>query len=168
MYVVELNSRQKMEALKSMLANNQETLVRMDASMKANQKNADANQAKAEADMKTMQEKLDASHKEAEAMRNEMKTNQAELKSAIAQIEWKKPASVEMKPEVAHEEVPLEDAAVMPVEEPRKRRRDQNLDPRRRRKQQERTQKRMDAERIRSQPTEGRPIVRNWHDAGLY
>jgi hypothetical protein len=46
-----------------------------------------------------------------------------------------------MKPEAAHEEVPLEDAARMPVGEPRKRRRDQNLDARRRRKQKEQTQK---------------------------
>jgi hypothetical protein len=39
--------------------------------------------------------------------------------------ECKEPASVEMTPEVAHEqEVPLEDAAVMPVGEPRKGRRD--------------------------------------------
>jgi hypothetical protein len=63
------------------------------------------------------------------------------LEMTEALLEVEKPASVEMKPEVAHEEVPLEDAAVMPVEEPRKRRRDLNLDARRRRKQQERTQK---------------------------
>jgi hypothetical protein len=74
-------------------------------------------------------------------MQDDMKTNQAELKSAITQIEWKKPASMEMKPEAAHEDVPLEDAARMPVGEPRKRRRDRNLDARRRRKQQERTKK---------------------------
>jgi hypothetical protein len=48
-----------------------------------------------------------------------MKTNQAELKSAIAQIESKKQDSVEMKPEAAHE-----DGARMPVGEPRKRCRD--------------------------------------------
>jgi hypothetical protein len=35
------------------------------------------------------------------------------------------PASMELKPEVADEEVPLEDAVVMTVGEPRKRRRDQ-------------------------------------------
>jgi hypothetical protein len=89
---------------------------------------------------KKMMARMDASHEEAENMRNDMKTNQAELQSAIAQIEWKEPASVEMKPEVAHEEVPVEDAVRMPVGEPRKRRRDRNLDARRRRKQQERTQ----------------------------
>jgi hypothetical protein len=71
-----------------------------------------------------------------------MKINQAELKSAIAQMEWKKPASVEMKPEAAHEEVPLEDAASMPVREPRNRCRDQrNLAAvPREKKQQKRTQ----------------------------
>jgi hypothetical protein len=41
---------------------------------------------------------------------------------------------------VDHEEVPKEDAAITPVGEPRKRRRERNLDARRRRKQQERTQ----------------------------
>jgi hypothetical protein len=35
------------------------------------------------------------------------------------------PASMEFKPEVADEKVPLEDAVVMPVGEPRKRRWDQ-------------------------------------------
>jgi hypothetical protein len=72
-----------------------------------------------------------------------------------ARLEEEKPASMEMKPEVADEEVPLEDAVEMPVGEPRKRRRDQrrnlaavrrqkkeqdqNLDARRRRKEQNRT-----------------------------
>jgi hypothetical protein len=36
-----------------------------------------------------------------------------------------------------HEEIPKENAAVMPVGEPRKRRQDRNLDERRHRKQQE-------------------------------
>jgi hypothetical protein len=44
-----------------------------------------------------------------------MDANQADLKSAITQMEWEKPASVEMKPEAAHEDVPPEDAARMPV-----------------------------------------------------
>jgi hypothetical protein len=65
-----------METLKTMLANNQETLARMNASMKANQEKANTN-------IKTMQDKMDASHKEAEAMRNDMKTDQAEPKSTI-------------------------------------------------------------------------------------
>jgi plastocyanin len=71
-----------------------------------------------------------------------MDANQAELKGAIVQIDWK-PASVEIKPEAAHEEVPPEDAVVMPVGEPRNRHRDRrNLAAvRRQKKQQERTQK---------------------------
>jgi hypothetical protein len=54
--------------------------------------------------------------------------------------EEEEPTSVEMKPEVAHEEVSREDAAVMPVGEPRNRRRDQrrNLAAVRRQKKQER------------------------------
>jgi hypothetical protein len=59
---------------------------------------------------------------------------------AMQSIEKIKTDSGMMEPEVAHEEVPLGHAARMPVGEPRKRRRDRNLDARRRRKQQERTQ----------------------------
>jgi hypothetical protein len=49
---------------------------------------------------------------------------------------------MELKPEVADEEVPLEDAVVMPVGEPRKRRRDQRhlAAKRRQKKEEERTQ----------------------------
>jgi hypothetical protein len=52
------------------------------------------------------------------------------------------PTSVEMKPEVAHEEFPLEDAVVMPVGEPRKRGRDQRhlAAQRRQKKEEKRTQ----------------------------
>jgi hypothetical protein len=42
-----------------------------------------------------------------------------------ARLEEEKPASMEMKPEVADEEVLREDATVMPVGEPRKRRQSQ-------------------------------------------
>jgi hypothetical protein len=58
-------------------------------------------------------------------------------------LECKEPASVDMKPEVADEEVPLEDAVVTPVGEPRKRRRDRHLPAQRRQKkeQKERTQR---------------------------
>jgi hypothetical protein len=41
-----------------------------------------------------------------------------------ARLGKEEPASVEMKPKAAHEEVPVKDAARMPVGEPRKRRRD--------------------------------------------
>jgi hypothetical protein len=54
-------------------------------------------------------------------------------------LERKEPASVEMKPELADKEVPLEDAKVMPVGEPRNRRRDRrNLAAGRRQKEQDR------------------------------
>jgi hypothetical protein len=64
------------------------------------------------------------------------------LEKTEARLEWKKPASVEMKPETAHEAVPLEDTARMPVGEPRKRRRDRRhlAAQRRQKKEQERTQ----------------------------
>jgi hypothetical protein len=60
-----------------------------------------------------------------------------------ARLEEEKPASMEMKPEVADEEVPLEDAVVMPVGEPRKRRRDRQhlAAQRRQKKEQKRTQR---------------------------
>jgi hypothetical protein len=63
-----------------------------------------------------------------------------------ARQEVDKPASVDTTPEVAHEqEVPLEDAVVMPVGEPRKRRRDRrNLAAQRRQKKEERN---LDAKR---------------------
>jgi hypothetical protein len=56
-------------------------------------------------------------------------------------IEKIEPDSGMMQSVGEHQEAPEEDATVMPVGEPRKRRRDRNLDARRRRKQQERTQK---------------------------
>jgi hypothetical protein len=71
-----------------------------------------------------------------------------------ARLGKEEPASEDIEPEVADEEVPLEDAVVMAVGEPRNKRRDQqnlaagrrqkeqgrNLDARRHRKQQKRTQ----------------------------
>jgi hypothetical protein len=45
-----------------------------------------------------------------------------------ARLEEEELASVEMVPEVADEEVLKEDATVVPVGEPRKRRRDRNVD----------------------------------------
>jgi hypothetical protein len=55
-----------------------------------------------------------------------------------ARLEEDKPASEDMTPGVAHEqEVPLEDAIVMPVGEPRKRRRDQHLAAQGRQKKEE-------------------------------
>jgi hypothetical protein len=59
-----------------------------------------------------------------------------------ARLEEEKPASMEMKHEVAHEEVPVENAARMPVGEPRKRCRDRRhlAAQRRQKKEEERTQ----------------------------
>jgi hypothetical protein len=49
-----------------------------------------------------------------------------DLNGNTKEMECEKPASVDTTPEVAHEqEVPVEDAEVMPVGEPRKRRRDE-------------------------------------------
>jgi hypothetical protein len=51
-----------------------------------------------------------------------------DLNGNTKKMECEKPVSVDMTPEVAHEqEVPVEDAEVMPVGEPRKRRRDRHL-----------------------------------------
>jgi hypothetical protein len=81
------------------------------------------------AEDKTWREKMKA---ETEAIRAETKANMDTREETMACqemmeacLECKKPASVNMTPEVAHEqEVPLEDAATIPVGEPRKRRRD--------------------------------------------
>jgi hypothetical protein len=104
--------------------------------------------------MKHMMARLDTSHKkikawgekldaDSKAMREErmkanmdacmadIKDNRKETMACLEETEARlevegKPASVDTKPEVAHEqEVPREDAEVMPVGEPRKRRRDQ-------------------------------------------
>jgi hypothetical protein len=67
----------------------------------------------------------------------------AGLEKTEARLQVEEPASEDMTPEVAHEqEVPLEDAVVMPVREPRNRRRDgRNMAAvRRQKKQQKRTQ----------------------------
>jgi hypothetical protein len=116
----------------------------------------DANQAKEDANLKTMlasmdahQTRMDAMHKKLMAKMdawltdtndNREKTMACQEKTEVHLKGKEEPASVEIKPGVAHEEVPLEDAPRIPVREPRKRRRDRNLDARRRRKQNERTQ----------------------------
>jgi hypothetical protein len=134
-----------------------EMLARMDASMKANQEKADAHQRRMDAMHKKMarmdawltdtndnrqetmacQEKTEARLEEEEPTSADMKTSQ---ESTDADIEKTEPDSGMMQSVVEHQEVPREDATVMPVGEPRKRRRDRNLDARRRRKQQERAQ----------------------------
>jgi hypothetical protein len=52
-----------------------------------------------------------------------------------ARLLREEPSSRDMEPEVSHEEVPVDDATVMPVGEPRNRRRDQqNMSAERRKK----------------------------------
>jgi hypothetical protein len=105
-----------------------------------------AHQARMDADSKDWREEMEASRN---TWRKEMMAYQGTIEARLKEEE---PASVDMTPEVAHEqEVPLEDAVVMPVGERRKRRWDrrnlaagrrqkgeeQNLDARRRGKQQD-------------------------------
>jgi hypothetical protein len=66
------------------------------------------------------------------------------LKRNPEEMECEKPASEDMTPEVVHEEeFPLEDAVVMPVGEPRSRRRDRRhlAAQRRQKKERKRTQR---------------------------
>jgi hypothetical protein len=135
----------QMGTLKTMLAEMQE---RMDANTKTMREDMKASQAKADAQQAKMEARMDA----------KMGSMQAALKSAIkdikfnreetmacqgtmeARLEEYKPASMDTTPEVARDqEVPREDAEVMPVEEPRKRRRDRrNLAVGRRQKKEKR------------------------------
>jgi hypothetical protein len=128
----------------------EQMLARMDANRKADKAEIKANHAKADADMKTMLAKMDANQAKEDAnikttqdkMEANMGSMQAELKSAIkdlkingeetmacqetmeARLEGKEePASEEMKPEVAYQEVSREHATVMPVAGLRKQRR---------------------------------------------
>jgi hypothetical protein len=88
----------------------------------------ESNLEKMDANLKSMQERMNAGHKEMMAWLKDLKINGEETMACQEKTEARlqdKPASVDMPPEVAHEqEVPLEDAARMPVREPRKRRRD--------------------------------------------
>jgi hypothetical protein len=107
-----------------------------------------------DANLKSMQERMNAGHKEMMAWLKDLNINGEETTACQEKTETRlqgEPASVDMTPEVAHEQdVSQEDAVVVPVGEPRKRRRDQqhlaaqrrhkeeerNLDARRRGKQQ--------------------------------
>jgi hypothetical protein len=87
-----------------------------------------------------------------------------------AHLEEEEPASVDMTPEVADEEVPVEDAEVTPVGEPKKRRRDRHLAAVRRQKKKDRT---LDARcrgrnRTWSLPAEVRPVAQRLHDTEFY
>jgi hypothetical protein len=82
------------------------------------EKEMDANQAKADAEWRAWRKRMDTSHKEIMAVikpgRN-METIACQEMEAHPEVE--KPASVDMKPEAAgqEEEVPVEDATVIPV-----------------------------------------------------
>jgi hypothetical protein len=135
-----------METLKIMLANNQEQIDANTKTMLAEMQEMKANQAKMDANLKFMRQEMNAGHKEIMAWLKDLKINGEETmtcqEKTEVRLEEEEPTSVEMKPEVAHEEVPLEDAVVMPVGEPRKRRRDQRhlAAQRRQKKEEERTQ----------------------------
>jgi hypothetical protein len=133
-----------MEQIMEMLNADQGMLTGMDAKLE-----------EAETNRKAEREAL-------KEMTARMETNQAELKSAIAQIEWKKPASVEMKPEAAHEDWKTPQECRL-----ENRRKGVGTDiwtqgiagnnrngPR----------KRMGAERTWLQPAQGRPVVQRWDD----
>jgi hypothetical protein len=176
-----------------MTANNKTMLAKMDANTKIMQEN----QAKMEGDrkadkeqilveMKANQEmttRMDIRHKEMLAWLKDLKFNREETMACKETLEARlgieEPASVDMAPEVAHEEVPVKDAVFMPVAEPRKRRRDRrNLAAVRRRtktwtqgvagRNRNGPTGKMGADRIWSLPAEGRHVLRKWHDATFY
>jgi hypothetical protein len=94
-----------------------EMLKTMLVSMEAHQTRMDARQRRMDAGSKAWREEIEASRN---AWRKETMACQEDNE---ARLEEEKPASENMTPEVAHEQkVPLEDAIVMPVGEPRKRR----------------------------------------------
>jgi hypothetical protein len=83
-----------------------------------------------------------------------------------AHLEEKEPTSLDRKPETAEqkEEFPVEDATVMPVREPkRKRHRDRNLAAGRCQKSKDMTREGVDPRRDWPSPAEGRHTVRKWH-----
>jgi uncharacterized protein with HEPN domain len=112
--------------------------------MKANQAKGDVvteMTARVDAKMRSMQAELKSAIKDLKINGEETMACQEKTE---ARLEIEKPTSEDMTPEVAHrQEVPLEDAVVMPVGEPRKRRRDRPhlAAGRRQKKEQKRTQK---------------------------
>jgi hypothetical protein len=117
-----------------------ETLAKMEAEKKSDLGN-----------LKSMMERIMNTNQTDVKLKELTETTSADMKACremtvcheatevdIGKIE---PDSGMMQSVAVHQGVPREDATVMPVGEPRKRRRDRKLDARRRRKQQERTQK---------------------------
>jgi hypothetical protein len=95
-------------------------------------------------------------------MRSELKDTREETmayqEKTEARLEGEEPTSVDMEPEV-----PREDDEMMPVGEPRKRRRDRNLAAGRRKKPKETTRESVDPGSDLPSPAERRPTVRKWH-----
>jgi hypothetical protein len=179
--------KQIMEMLKTILASMDAHQARINAETEAFRAETEAIQArtkarqeKLDANKKTANidiiEEMDAKHKKVTDRNDNREETVACQEKTEARLEGKEEAtSVDMEPEVAHEEVPVEDAVVMPVGEPRKRRRDRrnlaagrhqqkenrNLDARRRRNQQKLSH---------SQDGCRRNLVaaRRGHDAGIF
>jgi hypothetical protein len=134
-----MEMQQIMELLKKMEANRKTDKEEMEAKRRADKEDF---MARMDANMKAWQEKADADTKawgeEIRSMRFETTNTRTETmacQEVEARQEEKEPSSVDMKPEVGEQrEVPVEDAELMPVGEPKKkRRRDRKLVAERRR-----------------------------------
>jgi hypothetical protein len=116
------------EVLKLLKSMQDEMTKKMDAS----QEKSHAKLEKADADRKAYREDLKEMRAIIKGWSSDLKTNQEESMACQgnmeAHLETEEPASVDRTPEVAQEqEVPRDDAEVMPVREPRKRRQDRQL-----------------------------------------
>jgi hypothetical protein len=116
------------QMMKQMLANQAKAdahLAKMEARMDANTKAMQENQettARMDAKIGSMEDELISTIKHFKFNGRKMPACQGTME---ARLEAEEPASVDMTPEVADDqEVPVEDAEVMPAGEPRKRRRD--------------------------------------------
>jgi hypothetical protein len=129
-----------------------------------------ANQARMEADAKAWREKLkaetEAIRARTKAMRDKRMMEEMMVANHATRFQGEEPTSVDTEPEVAHQEVPRKDAAMMPVGGPRKRRRDWNLAAERRQKPKETARKSVDPGRKRPSPIGRCPVVQQWHDGG--
>jgi hypothetical protein len=132
-----MKMEQIMEMLKKMEDDKEDFLARLDtyqAKTEAGHKEwlsrlEDDRQAK-QREWKEMMKMMDISHMEMVAENKPERDMEAMAcrETMEARLEEKEPTSVETKPEVAQQEVPVEDADVMLVGEPKKKRhRDQKL-----------------------------------------
>jgi hypothetical protein len=108
-------------------------------------------EANEKAHREAMKEMLDAYREQTkemkpatQSMRSEIADTREEMmayqRETEACLEGEEPTSVDMEPDAAYQEVPREDAEMMPVGGPRKWRKDRNSDARRQGKPKERTQ----------------------------